>query len=83
MIQQRCVRQKYAPVSQHSTKQRSCLTCCLQEWGFSLEASFVAAPPVGPQTRVKVLAVADLGQGEVDGSMEQSEMLVSLNTTAR
>uniref|UniRef100_A0A383VVS5 Purple acid phosphatase n=1 Tax=Tetradesmus obliquus TaxID=3088 RepID=A0A383VVS5_TETOB len=54
-----------------------------EEWGFSPEASFVAAPPVGPQTRVKVLAVADLGQGEVDGSMEQSEMLVSLNTTAR
>jgi hypothetical protein len=32
---------------------------------------------------VKLLAVADLGQGEVDGSMEQSEMLPSLNTTAR
>jgi hypothetical protein len=55
----------------------------LQEWGFSPEASFQAAPPVGPSTRVKLLAVADLGQGELDGSMEQSEMLPSLNTTAR
>jgi hypothetical protein len=56
----------------------------VQEWGFSPEASFQAAPPVGPATRVKVLAVADLGQAELDGSMEQDgEMLPSLNTTAR
>jgi len=54
----------------------------LQEWGFSAEASFVAAPPVGPDVTVKVLAVADLGQAELDGSMEQSEMMPSLNTTA-
>ncbi|KAF6263717.1 Metallo-dependent phosphatase-like protein [Scenedesmus sp. NREL 46B-D3] len=52
-------------------------------WGFSPEASFQAAPAVGPSARVKLLAVADLGQGELDGSMEQSEMLPSLNTTAR
>lgn len=54
----------------------------LQEWGFSPEASFRAAPAVGPGTSVKVLVVADLGQGELDGSMEQSEMLPSINTTA-
>eukprot|EP00775_Hariotina_reticulata_P004167 gene4166-4415_t len=52
------------------------------DWGFSEEASFLAAPPVGPATSVKILAVADLGQAELDGSMEQSEMVPSLNTTA-
>eukprot|EP00879_Flechtneria_rotunda_P003651 GHRR01003888.1.p1 GENE.GHRR01003888.1~~GHRR01003888.1.p1 ORF type:complete len:559 (+),score=122.66 GHRR01003888.1:217-1677(+) len=53
-----------------------------ERWGFSPVASFRAAPPVGPLTHVKVVAVADLGQGELDGSMEQSEMVPSLNTTA-
>jgi hypothetical protein len=53
-----------------------------QEWGFSEEASFVAPPPVGPDTSVKVLVVADLGQAELDGSMEESSMVSSLNTTA-
>ena len=52
-----------------------------QEWGFSLEASFTAAPTVGPHTPVKLVAIADLGQAEDDGSMEQSEMGPSLNTT--
>lgn len=54
---------------------------CFQEWGFSPEASFHAAPPVGPATTVKLVAVADLGQAEDDGSMEQGEMAPSLNTT--
>jgi hypothetical protein len=31
----------------------------------------------------EMLAVADQGQGEVVETMEQSEMLPSLNTTAR
>lgn len=55
----------------------------LQSWGFSPESSFTAAPPVGPDTTVKILAVADMGQGELDGSMEQAEMQMSLRTTAR
>eukprot|EP00878_Enallax_costatus_P019287 GHUV01020344.1.p1 GENE.GHUV01020344.1~~GHUV01020344.1.p1 ORF type:complete len:392 (+),score=91.17 GHUV01020344.1:31-1206(+) len=53
-----------------------------QDWGFSPEASFHAAPPVGPETSVKILAIADMGQGELDGSMEQAEMHMSLQTTA-
>jgi len=55
--------------------------CCVQEWGFSPEASFRAAPPVGPSTTVKLVALADLGQAEEDGSMELGEMGPSLNTT--
>lgn len=53
----------------------------LQAHGFSEEASFTAAPEVGPHTHVKFLAIADMGQAEVDGSNEQSEMLPALNTT--
>lgn len=54
----------------------------LQEWGFSPEASFVAAPPVGPSTTVSLVALADLGQAEDDGSMGgDGEMGPSLNTT--
>ena len=42
----------------------------------------MAAPPVGPHTRVSFLALADLGQAEEDGSMEEEEeMGPSLNTT--
>jgi hypothetical protein len=52
-----------------------------QDFGFSEEASFVSPPPVGPDTTVKFLAMADMGQAEVDGSNEQEEMLASLNTT--
>lgn len=54
---------------------------CLQAHGFSEEASFVAAPPVGPDAHVSFLAIADMGQAEIDGSNEQSEMLPALNTT--
>lgn len=53
-----------------------------QNWGFSPEASFTAAPPVGPDVTVKILAIADMGQGELDGSMEQAEMHMSLKTSA-
>lgn len=53
-----------------------------EEWGFSPEASFVAAPPVGPSTTVSLVALADLGQAEDDGSMGgDGEMVPSLNTT--
>jgi hypothetical protein len=55
-----------------------------EDHGFSSEASFRAAPPVGPSTHVKVLALADLGQAEQDGSMESEEYTHnSLNTTNR
>lgn len=41
-------------------------------------------PPLpGPDTVVKFLAIADLGQAEVDGSLEQTEMTASQNTTRR
>ena len=53
----------------------------LQAHGFSQEASFLAAPAVGPQTHVNFLAIADMGQAEIDGSNEQSEMIPALNTT--
>lgn len=43
----------------------------------------MSPPAVGPDASVTLLAVADLGQAEVDGSMEASEMIPSLDTTAR
>lgn len=52
------------------------------EDGFSDEFAFRSPPHVGPDATVKVLALADMGQAEVDGSNEQSEMLPSLNTSA-
>ncbi|KAI7845277.1 hypothetical protein COHA_001120 [Chlorella ohadii] len=54
-----------------------------EELGWSAEESFVSPPAVGPDSTVRLLAVADLGQAEADGSMEASEMLPSLHTTAR
>lgn len=53
----------------------------MQEWGFSSEASFRAAPEVGPNTSVKFLAVADLGQTEEDLSVERYFMRNSASTT--
>lgn len=53
----------------------------MQAHGFSEEACFLAAPPVGPETSVKFLAIADMGQAEIDGSNEESEMIPALNTT--
>lgn len=50
-----------------------------EEW--SEESSFVAPPVTSPQTSVRLLAVADLGQVEIDGSMEISQMDASLATT--
>ncbi len=41
----------------------------LQENGFSEESSFVTAPLPGSDTTVKLLAIADLGFCEEDGSM--------------
>ncbi len=40
-------------------------------------------PPPGPEASVKFLAIADLGNAEVDGSLEFTEMTASLNTTTR
>ena len=48
--------------------------------GFSDEFSFRAAPEVGPHTEFRGLMMADCGQAEPDGSMEQSEMAPSLDT---
>ena len=41
-----------------------------QEFGWSEEASFVAPPATGPGASVTLLAIADLGQAEEDGSLE-------------
>ena len=53
----------------------------MQAHGFSAEASFSAAPAVGPESHVKFLAIADMGQAEIDGSNEESETIPALNTT--
>ena len=49
--------------------------------GLSQVFSFSAAPKEGPESSVAVLLIADMGQAEPDGSMEQSEMSPSLDTT--
>lgn len=51
--------------------------------GFSKEFSFLAAPTVSPDTHVRMIVLADMGQAELDGSNEQSQMVPSANTTAR
>jgi len=53
----------------------------VQAHGFSQEASFQAAPAIGPESHVRFLAIADMGQAEIDGSNEESEMIPALNTT--
>lgn len=53
------------------------------EGAWSGEETFVAPPAPGSGATVTLLAVADLGQAEVDGSMEASEMVPSLATAAR
>ncbi len=53
----------------------------VQAHGFSQEASFQAAPTIGPESHVRFLAIADMGQAEIDGSNEESEMIPALNTT--
>ena len=55
-----------------------------QDWGFSPEFTFRAAPPPGSGQSgqsVKFLVVADMGQAEADGSLEQAYYTASLNTT--
>eukprot|EP00884_Botryococcus_braunii_P013968 jgi/Botrbrau1/22572/Bobra.176_1s0005.1 len=51
-----------------------------EDYGFSPEYTFVAAPDASPEATVKVLAVADLGQSEVDGSNEWWQQIGSLQT---
>ncbi|KAG2498630.1 hypothetical protein HYH03_003377 [Edaphochlamys debaryana] len=51
--------------------------------GWSEERSFVTPPETGPHSTAHILAVADMGQAEVDGSLVGSEMVASLNTTSR
>lgn len=41
-----------------------------QDFGFSEESSFVTGPEVGPDAVIKVLANADMGHVEPDGSNE-------------
>ncbi|KAG2446949.1 hypothetical protein HYH02_008103 [Chlamydomonas schloesseri] len=53
----------------------------LGDGGWSKEYSFVSAPAPGPASTIRALFVADMGQAEVDGSLEGSMMLPSLNTT--
>jgi len=50
---------------------------------WSNEAQFSAPKPAGPEHSVRILAVADLGQAEADGSLEVSQMQASLITTKR
>ena len=52
-----------------------------QDYGFSEEQSFQAAPLVGPDTEVSFLAIADLGQAEEDGTVEPFQYQASLMTT--
>lgn len=49
--------------------------------GFSQEFSFLAPPASDSSSEVKVIVLADMGQAELDGSDEQSEMVPSGNTT--
>ena len=43
----------------------------------------MAPPEPGTGASVKFLAIADLGQAEVDNSFEQVEMTAAINTTKR
>lgn len=52
-----------------------------QAWGFSPVFSFRGPPPPGAGGSVKFLAVADMGQAEADGSMEETFYTASLNVT--
>lgn len=54
-----------------------------QEYGFSEEFSFRTPPLTSSGSEVQFLAIADLGSAEIDGSMDHTEMLASLNTTSR
>lgn len=49
--------------------------------GWSAEYAMRAPPAVGPDTEAHIIALADMGQAELDGSDEQSEMRPSGNTT--
>lgn len=70
--------------SPHITSQIVCLVLSWEQaFGFSEENSFLVPPLPGPSAAVRFLAIADLGQAEVDGSFEQTEMMASVNTTTR
>ena len=43
--------------------------CLMQEFGFSMDHSFTTGPEPGSDEVVKLLAIADLGFCEEDGSM--------------
>ena len=55
----------------------------MQEFGWSEEGSFHGPIPADARATVRLLAIADMGQAEEDGSNEVSAMLASLNTTGR
>ena len=44
------------------------MTLVMQDLGWSDEHSFQAAPAVGPDTTVRLLAIADMGQAQQDHS---------------
>ena len=62
--------------------------CCVQGFdaGFSEEISFVTGPQVGPDAEIKVVANADMGHVEPDGSYEfeydRNQRLVSCASPA-
>ena len=58
------------------------LLCNVQELGWSAEESFMSPPAVGPNTAVRLLAVADLGQAEVDGCVRCWGRLLRLRVWA-
>jgi hypothetical protein len=46
------------------------MTLMTQEGGWSAEHSFVSVPAVGPNSSLSMLAIADMGQAEADGTNE-------------
>lgn len=53
----------------------------MQDFGFSTESSFLTAPLTGPEASVKLLAIADMGQADIDGSNEAMQYWPSRHTT--
>ncbi|KAK9807716.1 hypothetical protein WJX72_007062 [[Myrmecia] bisecta] len=53
-----------------------------EAYGYSAEYSFLSAPVVGPNTAVDIVIMADIGQGQADGSnLSGRWMQPSINTT--
>lgn len=50
----------------------------MQDLGWSDEHSFQAAPAVGPDTTVRLLAIADMGQAQEDHSNQVGQHLAAV-----